>query len=292
MASLFNEEFVRSVERLRIRARQVPAGGRHAEHRSRNLGAGMEFRDFRSYVPGDDIRRVDWNLFRRSGRLVLRLFEEPQDLPVYILLDVSDSMFFESPPRADPARQMAGVFAAVSLNEFDRTGIYPFGADLVAPLAPVSGRQNLRRLLRYLDDLKPAGPTNLGRAIERFAAMRLRSGLVVLISDFFDPRGLDAVTEAMRSLRHRLALIQMVRASDSTPVSGGEFRMLDCESGAAVDVAVTARVVTRYRQAYQAFNGRLHAFAARRQAAHSKLDADRPVLDQVADLFGGGVFVT
>src|SRR5512136_224110 len=99
MGALFTQDFIHSISRLRMMARQVPAGGRHAQHRSRDLGGGMEFRDFRSYVPGDDMRRVDWNLYRRSGRLFLRLFEELEDLPVYILLDVSDSMFFETPPR-------------------------------------------------------------------------------------------------------------------------------------------------------------------------------------------------
>ena len=140
MTRLFTDDFLHAIERLRIVARQVPLGGRHAEHRSRDLGSGIEFRDFRSYVPGDDLRRVDWNLYRRSGRVFLRLFEAPEDLHVYLLPDVSDSMFFETPPRADAARQMAAVLAAVALNQHDRVGIFPFGADLVTPLAPTSGR--------------------------------------------------------------------------------------------------------------------------------------------------------
>ena len=82
MAELFPTDFVAAVSRMRLSAGQAPRGGRHAEHGSVQLGAGMEFRDFRSYMPGDDIRRIDWNLYRRSGRLFLRLFEEERDLPV------------------------------------------------------------------------------------------------------------------------------------------------------------------------------------------------------------------
>ncbi|MCP4593483.1 MAG: DUF58 domain-containing protein, partial [bacterium] len=136
MGTLFTNDFIRSVARLRILARQVPAGGRHAEQNSRHRGGGIEFRDFRAYVPGDDVRAVDWNLYRRSGQLFLRLFEEPRDLCIHVLLDVSDSMFFEAPPRADAARRMAAVIATVGLNQFDRVSVYPFGAELNAPLPP------------------------------------------------------------------------------------------------------------------------------------------------------------
>ncbi|MBP7934152.1 MAG: DUF58 domain-containing protein [Phycisphaerae bacterium] len=292
MASLFTEDFVRSIERLRITARQVLAGGRHAQHRSRDLGAGMEFRDFRSYVPGDDLRRIDWSLYRRSGRLFLRLFEEPEDLPVYILVDISDSMFFETPPRADGGRQMAGVLAAVSLNQFDRIRLYPFGADLVQPAVSLSGKHRLRHALEFLDGLAPAGPTDLVKSIRRFGTLRLRSGLVVVISDFFDPQGVEAVIGALGSLRHRLLVVQLVRDSDARPPVDGELRLIDCESGAEVDVTVTGKELDRYAQAYRAFSARLAESLLQQRAAHLRLNADRPVLDQLSDLFAGGVLVT
>jgi len=291
MGMLFSAEFLRRIRRLRIVARQVPAGGRHAEHRSRDLGGGMEFRDFRSYVPGDDIRRVDWNLYRRGGHLFLRLFEEPENLPVYILLDLSDSMFFEAPPRADAARQMAAALTAVSLNQLDRIAIYPFGVDLVDPLAPLSGKHRLYRALDYLEHLQSAGPTDLPRALRRFAAMRMRSGLAVVISDFFDPRGTGQVIAAMKSLRHRLLLVQVVRRTDESPSLGGELRLVDCESAATVDVAVTPANLQRYREAYRKHCDELLAFAARRRSAHLRLDADRPVLEQLSGLFPEGILV-
>jgi uncharacterized protein (DUF58 family) len=292
MANLFTEEFARAVHQLRLIARQVPAGGRHADQRSRTLGSGMEFRDFRSYVPGDDLRRVDWNLYRRSGRVFLRLFEETEDLPVYILLDASDSMFFETPARADPARQMAAVLASVALNQLDRVGIYPFGADLGQALPAVGGKQSFHRLLSYLERLGPLGPTDMARSIRRFSGMRIRGGLVVIVSDFFDPAGIDAVIEALRSLRHRLVLIQVVRPADESPKLSGELLLRDCESSRGVEVTVTPRILDRYREAYRSFNDRLMDFVARRRAVHMRLNADVPVLEQLGDLFVGGVLAT
>jgi uncharacterized protein (DUF58 family) len=248
----------------------------------------MEFRDFRAYVPGDDLRRLDWNLYRRSGRLFLKLFEETQDLPVYILLDVSDSMFFETPSRADPARQMAACLAAVGTNQMDRVGVYPFGADLVQPLASAGGQHGFHRVLDYLEQLRPAGPTDVRQAIRRFSGLRLRAGLTVVISDFFDPAGIDSVLETLRSLPHRLAVIQLVRASDGDPRLQGEYRFVDCESGGGTNVTVTAAALERYRQAYRTFDEKLLNFVVRRRAAHMKLDADRPVVEQLGRLFVDG----
>ncbi len=291
MARLFSEEIVRVIERLRIVSRHTPRGGRHADHRSPDLGSGMEFRDFRAYVPGDDVRRLDWNLYRRSGRLFLRLFEQPEDLPVSILLDVSDSMFFEAPPRADVARLTTAILAAVTLQQHDRLTIFPFGADLLPPLSVNTGRAGLQRALAHLERLRPSGATNVVRAVNRFAARPGRPGLAVVVSDFFDPTGASGVTEALGRLRHRLALVQVIRASDANPALAGELRLLDCESAGAVDVSITRESVDRYRRAYEAFSMELARFAALRRAVHARIDADRPVLEQLDELFAGGVLV-
>jgi len=291
MSRLFTDEFLRAAAHLRIIARQVPAGGRHAEQRSRDCGAGLEFRDFRSYVPGDDLRRVDWNIYRRSGRIFLRLFEQPEDLPVHVLLDVSDSMYFETPPRADAARQLAGLVAAISAGQADRTTIWPIGAELGVPRPVAGGQHGLHAALDYIESLEPAGRTNLAGAIGKFAALGLRRGLAVVISDFFDPRGVDSVLAALSPVRHRLVLVQVTRPSDGEPAAAGEVTVVDCETGAEIELTMSTAAQRAYRDAYAAFCDRVMAFAARRRAAHLRLDAERPVLEQVSGLLHEGVLV-
>ena len=99
-SEIFDPAFLESLKALRFVARRVAAGGRFAEQRSKDLGSGIEFRDYRPYTAGDDFRSIDWNIYRRLGRVFLRLFEELEDLPLYLLPDVSDSMWLEEPPRA------------------------------------------------------------------------------------------------------------------------------------------------------------------------------------------------
>ncbi len=289
MAALFNEQFVETISHLRIVSKQVPQAGGYAEQASRQLGAGMEFRDFRSYMPGDDIRRIDWSLYQRSGKLFLRLYEELQDLDLHVLLDVSDSMFFEDPPRADAGRQMAAALVAAAINQHDAATVYPFGAERRPSHRCGTGRSGLMRSLEFLEGLGPAGPTDLPAAVRRLARTPLRSGLVAVVSDFFDPAGIASVVEALRGLRHRLLLVQLVRREDAAPAATGQLRLIDCESERDLDVTVTAEALESYRWAYQRFQDGLLAFVRGRGAMHVTVDADRRVLEQLSGLFVKGV---
>mgnify|MGYP002642160764 CR=1 FL=1 len=90
--SLFDNDFLEKLEYLYLVSKKLMSGNLKAERRSRKIGSGIEFADYREYVPGDDLRHIDWNLYARLEKLFLRLFEEEEDLYVYIILDVSPSM--------------------------------------------------------------------------------------------------------------------------------------------------------------------------------------------------------
>lgn len=285
---LFDPAFLAAVERLRLVARRVPRGGRHAEQRSDDRGAGIEFKDYRPYVPGDDLRGVDWNIYRRLGRVFLRLFEELEDLPVYLLPDVSGSLWLEEPPRARAGLRASLALAAIALGQHDSVGLFPFADDLTVAMRPRAGKGRWMAFARALAALPPGGPTDFASSLRRFEGMRLRSGLVVIVSDFFDPAGVDAIAAACRRLRHRLLFIQLVRAGDAIPTLEGDVRLLDCETGATEDVSVTAAVRQRYREAYERFTDELTDLARTRRAGLLRLDADGDVAAQLAGLFEAG----
>lgn len=287
--TLCDERFLASLEALRITARRVAPRGRFAEQRSRELGAGIEFRDYRPYSPGDDLRRVDWNIHRRLGRLVVRLSEELEDLPLYLLPDISESAWLEEPPRARAGLQCALALAAVSLAQLDRVGLFPWAEDLRVLQRPASGRGRVHPMAELLAGLEPAGRTNLTVSLESFRALGLREGLVCIISDFFDPAGVEAQIEAMRKLRHRLLLVQLVRSTDRDPALSGDWRILDCEGGEPTEVSLTPAVIARYRDAYDRFVESLTEFARSRGAGLVSIDADAEVLPQLAALFEAGV---
>lgn len=285
---LFDAEFLESLQRLRLVAQRVPRGGRFAEQRSKALGSGLEFQDYRPYSPGDDLRAIDWNIYRRLGRVFLRLFEELEDLPVYLLPDVSRSMWVEETPRAHACLRSAMAFAAIALGQHDRVGVFPFAEDLKPLVRPRSGWNSLPLFAQAMTRLEAGGATDLSRSLRRLEGMQLRSGLVVIISDFFDPAGADAMVAALKRLRHKLLLVQLVHPSDRNPQIQGDVRLRDCESGVDQDITVTSQVLERYRQAYDKHAEVLTDFAQKRRIGLVQLDVEKNVVEQIATVFEGG----
>lgn len=286
---IFDAAFLEAAQRLRLVARRVAPRGRFADQRSRDRGSGLEFQDYRPYVAGDELRAIDWTIYRRLGRLFLRLFEEHEDLPLYLLPDVSRSAWVESQPRVIAGLRACLALAAVSLGQHDKVGVFPISDDLSVLQRPTTGKSRLMNIASRMATLTPGGETDLRASLKRFRGLGLREGLVVIVSDFFDPGGIEAVAESLRGLRHKLLLVQLVRASDRDPRAElGDLRLVDCETREAHDVSVTPQVLERYRAAYGRFSEGLAALARRRGAGLLALDADAEVIPQIASLFENG----
>jgi uncharacterized protein (DUF58 family) len=292
---LFDPDFLTALSRWTLNAKRVSGGGRHGERLSRDLGSGIEFKDYRPYSAGDDLRAIDWNLYRRLGKVFVRLFEVEEDLPIYVMPDVSGSMFLDDsgPPSVIAALRSALALAAVGLNHHDAAGLFPFSDRLQVIFKPKSGHAQIMTFARHLARLAEAGPRNETRlvtSLHRLASMNLRRGLLVLVSDFFDPGGIEALREALRPIRHRLLFVQLVRRSDANPTVQGDVRLTDCESGDAADLTITPKILARYRAAYATFNEELAAVAARRQAQLLKIDVEGDLVAQLSRLFDDGGF--
>ncbi len=288
---LFDPKFLQSLSRLHLRAKRVAAGGRHAEQRSRDMGAGIEFKDFRPYTPGDDFRAIDWTIYQRLGRVFLRLFEEQEDLPVYLMPDISRSLFLETPPRARSGLRTALALASIALNQHDSVGVFPFSDQMQILLRPQAGSGRIMRFAKALAGLEMGKHTNLTLSLRKLDSLRLRPGLLVLISDFFEPGGLDTALEQLGRMRHKLLLVQLLRPSDRDPALQGDYELVDCETGQAASVSITPTIRDRYRKAYGAFEEQLTGFARKRGAGLLQMDVEQEILPQLSGLFETGSYV-
>src|SRR5512146_1894566 len=124
--ALLTPELLRRLEQFQLLAARRAKSSSKGERRSRARGQSVEFADYRTYVHGDGFRYLDWNLYGRRERLVLKLYEEERELPVRIFLDASESMTFGEPRKFDFARQVAAAIGYVALCGFDRVSVYPF----------------------------------------------------------------------------------------------------------------------------------------------------------------------
>ena len=289
---LFDPAFLARLDAFTLRLPHIKRGRRLAEQRTSARGQGTDFRDFKPYVAGDDLRTIDWNIYARLGKTFVRMFEEHHDLPVHILVDCSNSMFVENPPRIAAAARAALAVAAVGLQQHDTLGLYCFADKLTVQARRLSGRQMVARAAHHLARLEPMGGSNLVEAVGRFGAMGERPGLLVVISDFFADGGLEAALDALGRLPHRPLLVQIARDYDADPrlqpafADGEDVAIEGGEGRDPVALTLTPEVVERYADAYRSFSDRLTRFCLARQAGIARIDCDRPVIDQLDTLFG------
>ncbi len=288
---LFDEAFQQRLESLSLAARRMARGRQRGERRSRKVGAGIEFADHRDYVPGDDIRYLDWNVYQRLGRRLVRLFEEEEDTTVGLLLDVSSSMAFGTPPRLRYAKRMAAALAYVALGNLDRVGITALTDRPVAELPPVRGKRLIFRFFDFLRPLRAEGVTALGEAVRRVMARHRRPGLALLLSDLYDPDGLEQALRALRYARHEVVVLHLLDPAEESPPLSGDVLLLDAERGERLEVTVTPRVLRRYREARATWRYAVRRACVEQQARYVPLPIDAPFDEAVLGLMRHGLLV-
>ncbi|MGA2864465.1 MAG: DUF58 domain-containing protein [Verrucomicrobiota bacterium] len=279
-APLLTPELLRRLEQFQLLAARRAKSSAKGERRSRARGQSVEFADYRDYVPGDDFRYLDWNLYGRLERLFLKLYEEERELPVRIFLDASESMTFGEPRKFDFARQVAAAIGYVALAGFDRVSVIPFpelagypAQDHAAHLAELAARGGLRsvrgkrsalQFFANLSALTAGGAANLNQALRRGALQARHAGLAVVLSDFLDPAGYDSGLSALVGRGFQVDLVQILAPEELSPVTFGDLRLVDSETGAMQDVTFGRYRMKAYQQTVQNFIQRLREFCQAR----------------------------
>jgi uncharacterized protein (DUF58 family) len=286
-AEIFDESFLRKLERLSVVAKRVVALHGRGERRTRRVGSGIEFADHRDYVPGDDLRRLDWNLYGRLERPLVRMFDEDEDLPVYLLVDASASMGLGAPAKLRLARETAAALAYVALSNLDRVAVYPAAAGLGTGLGLLRGKAQIHPILNLLGSLRPSGSTDLAAAVSGLVQRHERRGVVVVISDFFDPAGGEQGLGRLRYGRFEPVVVQINAPDEALPALRGEVTLVDAETGEERPVTITAAVAEGYRERYQARLRGLARFCRERAIPCVQVASDHPLEDLVLRVLRG-----
>jgi uncharacterized protein (DUF58 family) len=263
-ALVFDEEFLRKLERLELMARKILRGLLRGEHTTSRRGGGLEFSDFRHYRPGDDFRHVDWNIYSRLDQLFLKLHASEEDVTLHLVVDASASMGYGEPSKFDHARRLAAALACIALHNLDRVGVSAFAGDLGAALPPIKARHHLARLLAFLGELPCAGVTRFGAALRAFATRTRNPGLVVLISDLLGAEDAHDGIEALRHGGHDVVVIQLLAESEIDPPLDGALRMIDAETGDELEATVDQELRRRYQQRLERRLREVETFCRRR----------------------------
>jgi len=198
---------------LALVARSVVEGFMAGQHRSPHKGSSIEFAQHRQYVPGDEVRHLDWKIFARSNRLVVKEFVEETNLACHVLVDASESMGFGSLDwtKLDYARWCAAAMAYLVIHQRDSAGLVVFDEDVRDKVAPKSGMHQIGAITSSLEGVEPRGATKVGEVLRWISGKLSRRGIVAIFSDFFDD--VDQVVEALRRLLyggHEPILFQVI----------------------------------------------------------------------------------
>lgn len=249
-----------------------------ARRARREPAEGIQCVGLRDYSPGDDYRHVDWTLCARRDELLTRRFQGDEDRRLSILLDCSPSMGLGRPSKFDVARQLAAGLGYVALNDQYRVAITAFSGRIVADLAPLWGKQQAPKLLRFLDRLQlDDRPTDLPGALGRFARRYQRPGPAVVISDLYDPAGFDAGLAALLGRGYQLRVIQLHEASEAEPRLLGDVELADVETGQVSEVTITSQALEEYRRLFVEFQQSVRRYCARWQVHCTQLSSETPI---------------
>ncbi len=287
--SRFDEAFLKRLEYLFLVSRRVFSGQLRAERRSRKRGSGIEFADHRDYYAGDDLRYIDWSVYGRLDRLLLRLFEEEEDLHIYLLCDCSGSM--AAPAKLDYMLRLVAALAYVGLAKLDRVSVVPFGGGGKGRLPASRGKGNIFKVLDFLDQLEAKGPTDFLRAVEGFVHAARRPGLAIVLSDFFAEEGYEEGLNLLRYHRHEPTVLQIIDPADADPPLLGDVELVDVETGAHRDVTLTESAVAAYRERFAAYCEELQRFSHARGMLYFRASIDVPFDELVLQLLRRGGLV-
>lgn len=304
---LFSEAFMKRLEYLDIVARKALASPERGERRSKKLGAGLEFADHRRYSPGDDFKHIDWNLYARAGKLLLRQYEEEEDLFVYALVDASASMSVgrDAPPlpttsathgltpaknKLDQARRLAAALSYIALAGLDRASVVTFSEKLGQRLLPARGKAQIFRILQFLRQIDPGGVTTFAESMRAFVHETKRRGVVIVLSDFYAQDGWEEGLNFLRYHRFEPVVVQLVDERELHPNLRGDILLVDVETQSTKEITLTPRLLEKYRAAHAAFSAELETHCKTRHIPYFRAGVHTPFDELiVAMLRTGGI---
>lgn len=267
-AKLLDPTLMRRLDQMSIAAKSRIRGTIQGKSRSRDLGSSMEFADYRLYTPGDDIRQLDWHAFGRTGKPFIKLFMDEQELQVNLWLDASKSMDFGRGEGADSlrlskweyARQLAAGIGYVSLNRFDRVSAAAFTTHMTKQQKLLRGKGSSLRLFEFLASCQTEGTGDIGAVFQNPSILPRQAGMTWLFSDFLYEQGIEESLKYLLAAKQEVVAVQVLAPEELNPDLTGELRLIDSESGAAREVAMSSKVLQAYREAALQYTQTLKAF--------------------------------
>lgn len=277
MPGLLTPKLLESLAKLRLHSPHSVHGAYKGESRSKRRGASVEFSEHREYEPGDDFRHIDWNIYHRLDRLFVKLYTEDQNRTLNVLLDTSESMSIGDPSKIEYAKGVAAALTYVALWSGDEARIADAAKRLAWKTPKRRGRHHAGAFFAALEGLRAGGLTDLSNVMHGLASDRRSEGSVtVLISDLFDPSWESAI-RALAGVGGSAVLIHVLGPEDLRPRLSGEIRIVDAETGEAINLSIDPDALERFSQSVSRWIDRVRRVALRSGVSYYQADSSVPL---------------
>lgn len=275
--ALLTPEFLAKLNRLELASKRIVQGRLQGERRSRRKGSSVEFADYRNYSVGDDLRRIDWNIYSRLEKLFLKLFLEEEDLRVHTLIDTSLSMNFGTPTKLLFAKKIAAALSYIGMVHHDRVSVETFATSLAQDgPGPLRSKSQIHRLLHYLESIPSSGSSDITSAAKAFATRNIGPGVVVVVSDFLDKNGYETALRYLVARNFDVYVIHVLSEEEVNPPQTGDLRLVDSEDGDFAEITITAPMLERYKLTVEAFKDGLRDWCGKRGIHYTFTTSDAP----------------
>jgi len=287
--SLLTPAELERFKNLLIFARSTVEGYFVGKHKSPYRGSSVEFTDYKEYVPGDEVNRIDWRAYGRSRRLFVRQYEAETDMVIYLLVDVSASMNYAGTGKQSKytlAAKIAAALAYLMIHQGDKAALVLFATTLNRFLAPGGTRRHLHNLVTELERAEPASTTGIATALQECSTLFKKRGRIVVLSDFWDDT--DSCFDALSQFMHRkyeILLLHVAHPDELNLPAVQAARFEDMETQAQVEVE-PEEIRLAYRDTVRQRIEAIAREANNRRINHALVNTERPYLDAIEAYMG------
>lgn len=280
---LLSREFLEKLNNLSLLSRRFHRRGQEGSHYSYRKGSSLEFREYRPYQSGDDIRFVDWNVWERLGKLWVKVFTAEEDRTLYLLLDTSGSMGSGDPSKLRFSSEAAAALAYIASRNQDRVGIFSLGTDIKAFRRPAKGTGPLLDSFRFLESLKASGTTDLSASCSRFLCGTDRSGIVVLFSDLLDLQDYREGIKRLLYRRFEVIIVHVLSDNDMSPGFTGPVILNDREGAGKMKLNPDGPMLRAYQDNLGLFLKRTERFCCSNGVEYLRVTSSVPFESFILD---------
>lgn len=267
-------EALRQLKHLQIRGSKALRGDRAGNRPSNRSKPAMEFREHRMYVPGDDIRFVDWRASARQETIFVRQGEMPKDVIVSLLLDCSASMKWGVKEKRHAQLSIASAIGYAALTNGDRLFVYPYGEIPNPEFGLASGKGYISSFIRYLNQLSYGGQSELEQAARGLTQRNSRGGVVFILSDLLEKGNLSEILSTLPAPKWWVNVIHVLHPAELNPTVRGTYELEDSETGRLVNFDLTDDAVRKYQERVVEWRSSLEFDAVAHHAFYYLVNSD------------------